>query len=114
MPFFEYFHLRNSTVTPNEYVFIYNHVQTRNPSPIQAAVGHGIACICLSIVDSSEKVVFSFPNKRRQPLTGELVQKALDSVQTDAGLEFQLSPGGKFSFLGLVFCPGSCFFLLPW
>jgi len=79
-----------SSVTPNDYVFIYNHVHNRNPSPIQAAVGHGIACICLSIVDKSEKVVFSFTNSQRPSLTGDLVQKALDTIQTDSGLEFHL------------------------
>jgi hypothetical protein len=85
-------------ITPHDCVFIYNHVQahgpvaSRNPTAIQAAVGHGIACVCLSVVDESEKVLFSLnnlPGDQAAPFPHEKVLEVLDFMLTDAGLEFR-------------------------
>jgi len=90
-------------MTPNECVFIYNHVQTRNPSAIQAAVGLGIACVCLFVVNRDHQVVLSLPPSSSPKLSGEEIQRMSDSLFNGPGMEFPVSSGLFALFLSSFF-----------
>ncbi|KAJ3091169.1 hypothetical protein HK102_001446 [Quaeritorhiza haematococci] len=44
-----------------EMAFLYNCIPSRNPTALEAALGQGIACICVALLDSEGRVVLEVP-----------------------------------------------------
>ncbi|KAI9091450.1 hypothetical protein DFS34DRAFT_325544 [Phlyctochytrium arcticum] len=45
----------------SDFSFLYNCIPTRNPTSSEAAIGPGIACICLALLDNSGKIILEVP-----------------------------------------------------
>ncbi|KAI9145638.1 hypothetical protein BKA69DRAFT_1048792 [Paraphysoderma sedebokerense] len=48
-------------IQPGDFTFLYNCISSRNPTTIETAVGQGVACLSLSLVDQNDRLVFELP-----------------------------------------------------
>ncbi|TPX56462.1 hypothetical protein PhCBS80983_g04528 [Powellomyces hirtus] len=67
----------------SDFVFMYNCLPTRHPTPVETAVGQGIACVCVALLDEGSRVMIEAPGVFAEGEKGNIIsdEELLNSFQ---------------------------------